>query len=300
MAQMFKHRITVFTPTYNRANTLERLFDSLRNQTFKDFEWLVIDDGSADNTETLFDNWLKEENDFMIRYIKKENGGKHTAINFGLDHASGELFFTADSDDYITEDALQKVNSWANSLPKNGKFCGVVGNWGFSPTETPNLIFDGEYRDSNLLERYREVTDRPVDGERAYVFFTEIHKKYKYPIFKGEIFMSEAVAWNRMANDGFKIRVFNDIIYIYKFLEGGLTLTGERLYLDNPKGYALWLREKAEFCDYSFLLRLKMIYSYYISVRSELTKREIAINVGASLFVIFFLSFVYLIKQYLK
>jgi glycosyltransferase involved in cell wall biosynthesis len=297
---MFKHKITVFTPTYNRAHTLERLYDSLRNQTFKDFEWLVIDDGSADNTETLFDNFLKEENDFVIRYIKKENGGKHTAINFGLDHANGELFFTADSDDYLTEDALQKVNSWANSLPKNEKFCGVVGNLGISPIETPNLIFEGEYRDANLLERYPEVADIPIDGERAYVFFTEIHKKYKYPIFKGEKFMSEAVAWNRMSSDGYKIRVFNDIIYIYEFLPSGLTLMGERLYLDNPKGYALWLSEKAKFCHYSSILKLKMAYSYYISLKGELKKREIATNIGASVFVIFFLSFVYSIKRFFK
>jgi len=297
---MFKNKITVFTPTYNRAHTLERLYISLRNQTFKDFEWLVVDDGSTDNTETLFDNWLKEENFFMIRYIKKQNGGKHTAINLGLDYADGELFFTADSDDYLTEDALQKVDSWVKTLPNNESFCGVVGNWGYNSTETPNLIFEGEYRDANLLERYPEVSVRPVDGERAYVFFTDIHKKYKYPELKGEKFLSEAIAWNRMANDGYRIRVFNDIIYIYKFLEGGLTLTGERLYLNNPKGYALWLKEKAEFCNYNSLLKLKMIYSYYISLKDELTKREIAINIGTSLFVICFLSFIYSIKRYFK
>jgi hypothetical protein len=123
---------------------------------------------------------------------------------------------------------------------------------------------------------------------------------YKYPLFPEEKFITEAVTWSRMGNDGYKIRVFNDIIYIYKFLPGGLTLTGNKLFVDNPKGYGLWLREKAEFCNYNSLLKLKMIYSYYLSLKGELTKREIATNIGTRLFVIFFLSFVYSIKRFFK
>ena len=173
--------LTVFTPTYNRVHTLERLYRSLQEQTFTDFEWLVIDDGSTDETSLLLEKWILEKNHFPISYLVKENGGKHTAINYGLDQAQGELFFTADSDDFLTADALEKVNNWANSLPKNEKFCGVVGNLGFNPNETPNTIFNGAWRDANLLERYSDFSNIPIDGERAFVFFTEIHKKYKYP-----------------------------------------------------------------------------------------------------------------------
>ena len=130
-------RITVFTPTYNRAYIIENLYRSLQRQTFRDFEWLIVDDGSSDNTEEVIASWQNEGNDFPIRYFKKENGGKCRAINYGVDRAEGELFFNVDSDDYLLDDALEKIDRWERELPKDGKFCGVVGNLGTSPTETP-------------------------------------------------------------------------------------------------------------------------------------------------------------------
>lgn len=296
----FKYKITVFTPTYNRAYTLERLYHSLQKQSFIDFEWLVIDDGSTDGTKLLFEKWVKEDNVFPIHYHVKKNGGKHTAINYGLDKANGELFFTADSDDYLTEDALQKVTTWASSLPKNEKFCAVVGNWGYSANETPNTIFDGEYRDANFLERYNEASNQPIDGERAFVFFTEIHRKYKYPEFENENFMTEAVTWNRMAKDGYKMRVYNDVIYIYKFLPGGLSLSGSQIFIDSPKGYGLWLKEKAEYCNYGIVAKLKMVYSYFLSLKDKLSYKEIAENIGVNIGLIYILCFFYKGKRLLN
>lgn len=293
----FKHRITVFTPTYNRAHTLERLYQSLQKQTFTDFEWLVIDDGSSDNTSSLFQKWMSEKNSFPIYYHLKENGGKHTAINFGLDEAQGELFFTAHSDDFLTNDALEKVNCWADSLPEDDRFCGVAGNMGISHIETPNTIFNGKWRDANLLERYPEVSKKPIDGERAYIFFTGIHKKYKHPIFENEKFITEAVAWNRMAHDGYKMRVYNEIIYIYKYLPNGLTLSGGKMFIENPKGYGLWLNEKSEFCNYGFILKLKIIYSYFTSQKNRLPNNEIAKNIGTSIHVINLFSMLFAIKR---
>ena len=113
----FTYKITVFTPTYNRAYIIEDLYRSLQRQTYTDFEWLVVDDGSADNTQELFAAWQQEENPFPIRYYKQENGGKCRAINRGLEMAEGELFFTVDSDDYLTDDALEKVVAWEAELP---------------------------------------------------------------------------------------------------------------------------------------------------------------------------------------
>ena len=95
-------KITVFTPTYNRAGTIERLYRSLQKQSFKDFEWLVIDDGSTDNTRELFErNWLIEKNDFPIKYFYANNKGKMKEMNAAMDMAQGELFFTVDSDDWL-------------------------------------------------------------------------------------------------------------------------------------------------------------------------------------------------------
>ena len=222
----FDCKITVFTPTYNRAYILEGLYRSLQRQTWTDFEWLVVDDGSRDGTEALFDRWQREDNPFPIRYVRQENGGKCRAINRGLTLARGELFFTVDSDDYLTDDALEKAVRWERELPRDQKFCGVAGNLGTAPDTTPNTPVPGEYFDGTAFDRYGKV-----DGERAMIFYTRIHRQYPYPEFPGEKFMTEAVAWNRMAGDGYKVRYFNDIIWIYEYKDDGLTRSGYRAVL---------------------------------------------------------------------
>lgn len=252
-------KITVFTPTYNRAYIIENLYRSLQRQHFQNFEWLVVDDGSADQTQELFEKWMGEENSFPIRYYKKENGGKCSAINRGLELAQGELFFTVDSDDYLTNDALEKIVHWEAELPKDRCYCGLAGNLGTGPDATPNKRFDGVFFEGSALDRYGAV-----DGERAMVFYTEIHRKYLYPVFSGEKFMTEAVTWNRMANDGYQMRFYNDIIWVYEYKEDGLTHAGEQLFWDNPQGYGLFLRDKAKFLHHS-LWQIFWMWYYYVS-----------------------------------
>ena len=281
-------KITVFTPTYNRAYILENLYRSLQRQSFRDFEWLIVDDGSSDNTEEVIAAWQREGNDFPIRYYKKENGGKCRAINYGVDRAEGELFFNVDSDDYLTDDALEKVASWVETLPDDGSFCGVVGNLGTAPGQTPNTPIDGPWRDGNLLERYADYTDHPIDGERAPVFFTEIQKKYKYPEFQGEKFVTPAVTWNRMASDGYKVRVFDDIIWIYEYQPDGLTANVGRNFIKNPQGAGIWQREKAEFIGDPLLKKMKMWYTFYCDHTTceeayRLTAKQCAEYIGAPL-----------------
>lgn len=261
----YKYKITVFTPTYNRAYIIDNLYHSLQHQTYKDFEWLVVDDGSTDDTEELFKRLMNEEKDFPIRYYKTINGGKARAINLALDKANGELFFTVDSDDYLTDDALEKVISWERVLPSENKYCGVAGNLGTSVDKTTNRLFKNDFYEGDLLDRYKNV-----DGERAIVFYTEIHRKYKYPEFQGENFITEAVAWNRMAHDGYKMRFYNDIIWIYEYREDGLTKAGNRLFLNNPCGYGLWLREKLNFCGGGARLKAKIILYIYLRISTSI------------------------------
>lgn len=270
-------KITVFTPTYNRAHMIERLYRSLQRQSFCDFEWLVVDDGSSDRTQEVILKWQAEDNPFEIRCVRQENGGKCSAINRGLDLARGELFFTVDSDDYLTDDALEKVASWEAALPKGQKFCGVAGNLGTSRETTPNTPLGAPYFDGTALDRYRTI-----DGERAMVFYTEIHRKYCYPLFEGEKFMTEAVAWNRMAADGYRIRYYEDIIWVYKYREDGLTLAGSSVFLDNPRGYGLWLRERARFLHASAIDRARMVYTFACDMGDRYTIREMASFIGAS------------------
>ena len=238
----FKYKITLFTPTYNRAYILENLYRSVQRQTFRDFEWIIVDDGSTDNTEELVKSWIEDGNDFPIRFYKVLNGGKCRAINRGLDLAEGELFFIMDSDDYLTDDAMETVVKWEATIAGKPEYCGVAGNRGSSPTETPNtrlwqMYGEGcQYIDEYAYCRYPEYTDKVIDGERAGIWYTEIHRKYKYPEFEGENFLTPCITWNRMARDGYKIRIFDDIIWICKYLEDGLTAQGSMRFIKNPAG----------------------------------------------------------------
>lgn len=271
----FSYPVTVFTPTYNRAYILGDLYHSLQRQTCMDFEWLIVDDGSADDTKALVASWQEEENPFPIRYIYQENGGKCRAINRGLKEADGRLFFTVDSDDYLTDDAIEKVIRWDGELPKDGHFCGYVGNRGITPTQTPNRLFPGGYLDGTALDRYDQV-----DGERAFVFYTEIHRKYLYPEFPGEKFLTEAVTWDLMAHDGYKMRFYNDIIWIWEYKDDGLTRAGYRVFLENPQGTGLFFRQKAEFLHYSLWNKLTLWYGYATDAMDRCTDEQIASYIG--------------------
>ena len=274
----YRYKITVFTPTYNRAYIIETLYRSLQRQTYTDFEWLVVDDGSADNTEALFATWQQESNPFPIRYFKQENGGKCRAINRGLEMAQGELFFTVDSDDYLTDDALAKVAFWDAELPNKNQYCGFVGNRGTTPTETPNRLFDGGYLDGTALDRYtlRKGEQGLVDGERAYVFYTDVHRKYPYPEFPGEKFLTEAVTWDLMAYEGYKLRFYNDIIWVWEYKPDGLTKAGFKVFQDNPQGTGLFFRQKAKFLNYSLKDKLLLWYGYATENFSRCTDAQIA------------------------
>ena len=271
----FSYPVTVFTPTYNRAYILGDLYHSLQRQTCMDFEWLIVDDGSADDTKALVASWQGEENPFPIRYVYQENGGKCRAINRGLKEADGRLFFTVDSDDYLTDDAIEKVIRWDGELPADGHFCGYVGNRGITPTQTPNRLFPGGYLDGTALDRYDQV-----DGERAFVFYTEIHRKYLYPEFPGEKFLTEAVTWDLMAHDGYKMRFYNDIIWIWEYKDDGLTRAGYRVFLENPQGTGLFFRQKAEFLHYSLWNKLTLWYGYATDAMDRCTDEQIASYIG--------------------
>ncbi len=232
---MGDYKITVFTPTFNRAYIIEKLYDSLKQQTCKDFEWIVIDDGSSDNTAILFDKWCLEDNGFDIIYLKVKNGGKHRAINKGTEMARGKLFFIVDSDDYLLNNAIEQIISWESTIENLEGFAGVSGNRGYSEEQIIGETFNGDFIDATNLERGKFR----IFGDKAEVYYTEILRKYKFPEIEGENFMTENVVWNAIANDGYKIRWFNQITYICHYLTDGLTYHSGEIAVKNPKGYAL-------------------------------------------------------------
>lgn len=268
----YKMKITVFTPTYNRAYIIENLYRSLQKQSYTNFEWLVIDDGSSDHTQELFGKWLQEDNFFEIRYFKVKNGGKHRAINKGTDLASGELFFIVDSDDTLTDDALEKIISWEETIINKNEFCGVSGNRGRNHTEIIGTTFEGEYVDATSLERSK----LKITGDKAEVYYSHILKKYKFDEIEGEKFITEATVWDRIAYDGYKIRWFNKTIYLCEYLEDGLTQNMAKVFSKNPVGTAIYINQQIKFYNCNFKGKLSYYNLYYEFVKSELPFNQIS------------------------
>lgn len=237
-----KNMITVFTPTFNRAYTLERLYRSLKSQTCKDFEWILIDDGSTDNTELLLNQWKKETWEFPIIYKKIKNGGKHRAVNKGVQMACGEAFFIVDSDDYLVEDAIAFIKNEFGKVVKDKRFAGISG---MKCSCIDNSMIGGipnftEYVDATNLERGKHN----LLGDKAEIYKTELLRKYPFPEFEGENFLTEAVVWNSIAVDGYIIRWFTKRLYYCEYLEDGLSKNSFMVFQKNPLGWAEYIKRE--------------------------------------------------------
>lgn len=277
---MSKYKVTIFTPTYNRGYIIENLYKSLKTQTNYNFEWLVVDDGSTDNTSDLFLKWKKENNKFPIRYIKRTNGGKHRAINTGVNLAEGELFFIVDSDDYLTSNAIEKIIEWESTIDKDtkAKFAGISGNKGYSDSSIVGKTFDGEFIDATSLDRNKYN----IFGDKAEVFYTNILKQFKFPEIENEKFITEKVVWYKIANEGYKIRWFNEIIYICDYLDDGLTKSGKKLFIENPKGYALSIKQEILYKKLKLKDRMILYLGYYLDLMDNMSIKEISKNLEIS------------------
>ncbi len=269
--------ITVFTPTYNRKDLIDRLYQSLLQQTQKNFEWLVVDDGSSDDTENFFVKLSSMEHPFPIRYIKQNNGGKHRAINNGVNNALGKLFFIVDSDDYLTENAIEKINQWITTLDNSHKWAGISGLRGFSKNSVVGQHSDFSYIDAKNNERRKYN----LLGDKAEVYFTDVLKQHPFPEIPGENFISEEIVWNAIARDGYYLRWFNEIIYICDYLEGGLTKDNDK-DKSNPQGRLLWAKGQLETFPNSWRDRFLAIGIYRHAVAEMKSMNQTAKELGVS------------------
>lgn len=232
-------KFTVFTPTYNRAYILPKLYDSLKTQSTKNFEWLIIDDGSTDNTEELVNAWLSDDCGFAISYLKKENGGKPRAINYGVSLAQGEFFFMVDSDDYLLPNAMEKMAAWVEEIRSEENFIGVGAAKGY-PDGTylkgvpPAVNQDGVVDATNL-----DRSCYNLDADMCEAYRTDLFRRFPMAEWPGEKFAPEQIALNEIALAGYKLRWHADIIYICDYLEDGLTKGSSKLEKSNPMGYAM-------------------------------------------------------------
>ena len=238
--------LTVFTPTYNRAYSLPALFQSLLDQTDKHFDWFVIDDGSKDSTSDYLFELSHLELPFSFRYLVIENGGKQRAINYALSKINTDYILILDSDDYLTTDAIEKVNLWINDTELDESYAGVSGVKG-DPDGKPlagEPSFLGEFVDATNLER----NQYNLAADMAEVYRTDLLRQYPFVVWPGETFVPESVVWDRIALDGYKIRWHKDVIYCCEYRDDGLTNNFWKLLKLNPMGYAMMydLKQKVE------------------------------------------------------
>lgn len=241
-------KITVCTPTYNRANVLHRVYDSLKSQTYQNFEWIVIDDGSQDHTKKVIDIF-KNESALDIKYFYQENKGKHNAVNYAVSMAKGELFVIADSDDSFVPNSLQIfVDTWL-SIPvhKRNLYKGISCRC--IDEENGKLIgnepFKSAYLDISELDyRYK----KKYTGELWGAVRTDIMKEFPFPNIEGLKFYPEMVIWDRMAKK-YLTRYINDGLRIYYHDQENATTFSKKntRYKEN---YYLWLHYINEIWEY--------------------------------------------------
>lgn len=244
-----EYSLTILTPTYNRAYILPKLYESLTKQTNLQFTWLVVDDGSSDNTKELIQKFIKEEK-IKIVYIKQENGGKHRALNMGAKAVTTDAVFIVDSDDYLTSDAVETIlDSW--NIVEENKLIGITFLRGYSETE----VIGEEYPENYLIKNFNEVRyNMGIKGDKAEVLDAQIMKASPFPDIPNERFMSEGVAWKKMAKKGDSLFI-NKIIYITEYLEDGYTSSGRMLLINNPLG--AMLNAKMAMTD-EFILKVRL------------------------------------------
>ena len=231
-------KFTIFTPTFNRKELLEKLYKSLQKQTFKDFEWLIVDDGSADGTKEKVEEFLSEKK-LDIKYYFKENGGKQRAYNFATEKANGELFICLDSDDEYVENGLEIILKYWKKYEKNSDIAGM----GYLSTYPNREVIGSSFPEKEMVSTQFDIYKKyGVKGDKGLMFRTEIIKKYKFPVFDEEKFITEAVVYNRIC-EKYKMVYVNEKIEIKEYQEDGLTAKYNNLLLRNPKGQALYHNE---------------------------------------------------------
>ena len=260
----WQYRFTVFTPTSNRAHTLSRVYESLKRQTFRDFEWLIVDDGSTDNTREVVDGWQREKL-FIIRYFWQKNAHKKVAFNRGVLEADGKFFLTLDSDDEALPEALDILDRhWCNipELDRND-FSGVTGlcvdfNGYLVGSRFPEDIFD-----SNSLAIHHRYH---VKGEKWGFQCTDILRRFPFPEnVKGHV--PEAIVWSAISSR-YKTRFVNEVLRVYHTETDSISNTGSSAcgVEQNADGHALWAREilcnEIDYFFYNPAWFLKMAANY--------------------------------------
>ncbi len=247
--------ITLFTPTYNRAHLLPEIYFSLEAQTSKDFEWVIVDDGSKDDTYNVVNSLLKGKS-FPIRYYHKENGGKHTAINMGAKIARGQLLLILDSDDVLPPTAIADIREAFELVKDKNCFAGVCGYMAHRDGRIiGHPLVEADISEIEMRNRYH------VTGDMCEVFRTDVLREFPFPEIKDERFCPECLVWNRIALK-YRLHVFPKVIYLRDYLDGGLTDNIVRIRMNSPVASMMTYAEMLDL-DIPWSQKVKAAINYY-------------------------------------
>lgn len=258
--------ITVLTPTYNRVERLKKLYNSLKEQTNHNFKWLIVDDGSNDETK----NWIDTSNfdGMSVKYLYKENGGKHTAINLGVKNIDTEYTFIVDSDDWLIPNAIEIIWNYINKYKGIDNICGFSFLKGKTEENYVGKKFKKEEFISNHIDcRYNDESY----GDKAEVFLTKVLIEFPFPEIVGEKFAPENLIWLRISRKYNTVYV-NKIIYICQYLENGITSKGKKILIKSPKSMILLYNENL---DKAFKLKYRIKHTIQYTIYSLFNKTEI-------------------------
>lgn len=250
--------LTIFTPAYNRAHTLLRTYESLCNQTCHDFEWLIIDDGSTDNTKELIEGWEKE-NKIPIRYIYQENQGMHGAHNTAYKNITTELNTCIDSDDSMPVNAVEKILKFWNEHEKSrDKYAGIIGL--DVDMNSGNIIGSKIDRPTTTLQGFYE---RGGKGDKKLVYRTDVLRSVpEYPLFKGERYVGLAYKY-MLIDQKLELLSLNEPLVLVEYQQDGSSVNMYKQYWRNPKGFAFFRKTEMQ-CTKS-LKRKFIVCAHYVS-----------------------------------
>jgi len=224
--------LTVFTPTYNRAYILHKCYESLLRQTCKDFKWLVVDDGSTDNTKEIVQDWI-DEGKIPISYFYQENQGMHDAHNAAYRLIDTELNICIDSDDYMPDDAVEKIIKFWQAKG-NEKYAGMVGLDITAEGKIIGTPFPESLKETTLSDFYT----RGGKGDKKLIYRTDVINSYpEYPIFKGEKFVPLDYKYLLVDQD-YKLLTINEGLVVVEYMPDGSTKNIFKQYRKNPQGFA--------------------------------------------------------------
>lgn len=270
-------QITVFTPTYNRAYCLHKCYESMLRQTNKNFKWLIIDDGSTDNTKYLVEQWKKKDNGFEIEYYYKENGGMHTGYNYAYEKISTELSMNIDSDDYLVDTAIEEILSFWNANKRDD----IGGIYALDIYENGDIVglpfpedlkeFKGWGYKNIYYNSNKKLKVHKNKGDKKFIGVTSAINKYpNIPEFKDEKYYSLYYKQHRIEKD-YYILIYNKPVCVVEYMEDGSSNNMFNQYVNNPKGFC---DERKYVIENAPSLKLKFMAAIHYVAESKLANNK--------------------------